>query len=289
MRQVLRLAGELGVVMTSDLTEEFAIGYVSARLRAVSACSVRGEISYLQAAMTEAHDKGFLDRLPKWRQIRPPRGPRRRKVLHSIEDIGRVLESLHGRAGTWDGARLYMLASFLAHTGVRRGEALYGQVGDIDRELRVFHVVGRIRLKTEAARRVVPLPPDLLEDLDWWIPQTGSPYLFPHVGKTGPWTSGGPGRKPTERLRAAGAGVGVEGFTCQSLRHSFATWGRRRFGVGSVVMRDVLGHTSVETHQDHYLHSEELAELVAAVRCVSYRAVPARAAELRYTYSAATG
>lgn len=65
--------------------------------------------------------------------------------------------------------------------------------------------------------------------------------------------------------------VGVVGFTAQSLRHSFTTWGRRRFGIDAVTMKDILGHTTVSTHEEHYLHAELLAELVSSVGHVSYR------------------
>jgi integrase len=62
-------------------------------------------------------------------------------------------------------------------------------------------------------------------------------------------------------------------LTFQSLRHSFATWGRRRFGIPGPVMRDILGHTLIATHECNYLHSPgDAAELVAAVARFSYRA-----------------
>jgi len=196
-------------------------------------------------------------------------------MIHSIDELRRVLDYLRARTGTWDGARVYTLASFLLHTGCRRNETLLGHLDDLDLDTGLYEVVARTRLKTERSARLVPLPPDLVEDLRRWMPQAASVWLFPNLSRTGPWVSGAPGRRPTERLRAAGDAVGVAGLTCQSMRHCYATWGRRRFGIDSLTMRDVLGHTSERTHWDYYLGDEERHALVAAVRGVSYRPNPA--------------
>jgi integrase len=133
-------------------------------------------------------------------------------------------------------------------------------------------VVPRTRLKTEAAERCVPICPELAAILRGWRWRARSSWVVPASDRTKPWTSGGRGQKPTQRLSEAGRAVGVTGLTFQSLRHSFATWGRRRWGIPAPVMRDILGHTMIATHEAHYLHSpEDAAELSAAMTNVTYR------------------
>lgn len=272
MRRVLCLLEAMGATSTADLTTELAARFVAARSERVCANTVRGELSYLSAAAGYAVDEGWLDRPPRLKRIRPRPSLRKRKTLHSIEDVGRVLELLRSRSADWRWHRAYALASTIAYTGLRRDEALWARVEDLRLEAGVLEVSNRRRLKTEASAAPVPVCPELGEILGEWLPRCGPDWLFPAVRGRAPWTSGELGHRPVDWIRGAGEELGILGLTFQSLRHTFATWARRRWGLSGIQLKDVLRHTTEHT-QEHYVHGElEHGPLVASVAMVSYRA-----------------
>jgi integrase len=132
---------------------------------------------------------------------------------------------------------------------------------------RVLWVSPRRRLKTAAAAAPVPLCDELAAALAAWLPEAGTPWVFPGVRGKGPWTGGMPGGKPLDRLKAAGREAGLEGVTFQSLRHSCATLLEAR-GVPEVVIQRVLRHTTPRTTA-RYRHAD-VAALVGWVKGVGY-------------------
>ena len=197
--------------------------------------------------------------------------PAPRKTLHPLADLARTLGHLERQAETWDGHRLLMAFALAAYAGLRRDELLRLQWVDLDLAVGIIRVVPRQRLKTEAAERIVPICRELALILWAWRWRSRSQWVIPASDRSKPWTSGGKGQKPTQRLVAAGMAIGVEGLTFLSLRHSFSTWGRRRWGIPGPVMRDILGHTLISTHETNYLHSPgDVLELLAAVAKIRY-------------------
>lgn len=271
MVQVLRQTAALGVVSTDQLTTAMAAAYAASRVATVCNNTVRGELTYLRAAINYAVEEDYLERGPKWRRIWPRKSPRRRKTLHSISDLARALEGLRRGADAWDGHRLLVAFALAAYAGLRRDELLRLQWFDADLAVGIIRVVPRERLKSEAAERIVPVCRELACILWAWRWRSRSQWVVPASDRSKPWTSGGKGAKPTQRLVAAGKAIGVEGLTFQSLRHSFATWGRRRWGIPGPVMRDILGHSLISTHESNYLHSPgDVGELLAAVAQIRY-------------------
>ncbi len=271
---VLTTLGKLGVHSTDQLTTDLFRSYVAARSADVCNNTIRGELTHLRACVNEAIDKEWVARAPKWRKLWPPRSTRRRKVLYSIDDLGTVLHHLESRSRSWDGLRLYALFVLVLYGGLRLREALLAEVEDLDLERRTIEVVARRRLKTADSARIVPIPAEAIPPLRRWIARVKSVHLFPNKSRSAPWTSGGPGRRPTERLRAAAAAVGVEGLTFQALRHCYVTWGRRRFGISGPAMTQIVGHTSANTHEENYLHPDEPNALADSVQGVRYRLTP---------------
>lgn len=280
MEYVLRLAAGLGATRPEDLTTELAARFAAARSRAVAVATLRGELSYLKAAANYAVEEGWLPRAPRWRRVWPRPAAPTRPTAFPIEDVARVLAHLEAGAGSWTGHRLYALAELVACTGVRKMEALRLRVEDISPADRIFRVVSRPgnRLKTVASERVVPICPELAGVLGGWLPALagvggaagGPAWAFPGVRGRGPWTGGPNGGRATDRLRAAAEEAGVHGLTFQSLRHTFATCARRRWGISGLQLRDILGHAAAET-QEHYVHGEpDVSRMVAAVAAVSY-------------------
>jgi len=270
MERVLYQVERLQPHGTADLTTAFAAKLVALRSSEVSPNTIRGELSRFRALCNFAIEEGWLERAPRWKRVRPRAVPSKTKRLHSIAEVARVLELLRGRRSDWESHRLYALVAVAACTGARRNELLRIHVEDVRADRGVILISSRQRLKTEASAAPVPICPMLEEILREWLPRTGSEWLFPGVKRFGPWTGGTASKCPLGRLKAVGEDLGIEGLTWQSLRHTFATWARRRWGLSGIQLRDVLRHTTEHT-QEHYVHDElDTCELVKSVQWVRY-------------------
>jgi len=149
--------------------------------------------------------------------------------------------------------------------------AVSRRIEDVHLSQGIVDISARHRLKTEASAAPVPVCPELAEVLAGWLPRAGPTWLFAGIKQLGPWTGGASGDRACDRLKAVGEELGVDGLTINSLRHTFATWSRRRWGLSGIQLRDVLRHTTEHT-QDHYVHGElDNQALVESVRLVSYR------------------
>jgi integrase len=273
MVQVLHQVHDLGVRSTAELTTVTVVRYAQVRIERVSANTVRGELTYLRAACNYARRRRYRRGRIDWRTAFPRRGPRARQVLHPPQHISRVLHYLERGIDVWTGHRLFAAASLAALTGVRRSELLYAHWSDFDLYHGVWAVVARHRLKTEGSERLVPLCAEAVTVARAWRAQTGCEFVVPRCDRQGPWVCGGIGHRLTDQLVAAGETCRVEGFTCQSLRHSFATWARRLWGLTGEQVSEILGHTMVTTHVENYLHARlELPELGDIARRIGYRA-----------------
>lgn len=281
MKEILNRVEEFGeespedrLERSTDLKTSWAARYIAWRAKqGVCNNTIRGDVVYLSAVCSIAAEEGWLGRVPGWRRIRPRKGAPARKVLHSIEEVRKVLLHLQERRDCWEDHRLLALTAVVACTGLRRKEALRLQVQDVDLAAKRVHVVERDeRLKTVSSAAPVPMCPELATILEPWISRTLSVWLFPGVRRRGPWTGGTSGKSAGDRIKQVGEDCGVEGLTLGSLRHTFATWARRRFGLNAVQLKDVLRHTTVYT-QEHYVHDETVEELLTkSVEGVSYLA-----------------
>ncbi len=189
---------------------------------------------------------------------------------HSIQEVARVLEYLGAGIGNWVNHRLYALVATVAYTGLRRDEALTLMVIDVSLVWGVLNISDRQRRKTEASAATVPIPPELAGILRAWLPRCGCEWVFPGVSALRPWTGGACGERAGDRVRQAGQEVGVTGFTLQSLRHTWATHARRRWGLSDIEVATVLRHGSLAT-QAWYVHDDpDPGAIVRSVSRVSY-------------------
>ena len=291
MRQVLAILAGLEVETTAELTSGLVARFVASRPTTEQPNTTAGLLSYLRAACSIAEDEGWLARSPfrcrrQWIRWENAEGPRH----HSLEAIRRVLELLARDVerkvgwGQWRARRLQALVATVAHTGMRKKEALYLRVEDLDFAAGTIRIRPRAgnRLKTRASAQSVPMPPALSALLSAWLPHQACPppvrrplkprpgrhaesralsrpvdpgWLFPNVYRTGPWVGGSRGHKPLDRVRGVGRRAGVEGFSFQSLRHSFATHALTAWGWTPAQVQRVLRHATVRT-QAHYLHDD---------------------------------
>jgi integrase len=265
MGQVLDLVGRLDPPpsSTADLTVGLIARYVRVRADVVCNNALAGELSYLAAACSFAVAEGWLERSPfHSRRFRLRPEPPAAKQHHSLDELRRVLGWLRDRAGlSWRDHRLYVAASLVAYTGLRRNEALYLRVEDLDLAAGILAVVARRRLKTLASAQPVPIPPELGEVLAGWLPVCDSEWVMPCSHRRTPWVGGNVSSRACDQLAAAGRAVGVEGLTFLSLRHSWATHAETAWGLSEAAIQRVLRHTRPLT-QRLYRHAD-LANLRA--------------------------
>jgi integrase len=288
MAQVLGLVAALGVESTDQLTPALVARFVASRPAGESANTTAGYLDYLRAACGLAAAQCYLRLNPfavrkRWVRRVAPQGKRH----HSAAEIARVLELLRAdvaaRSGwaRWRARRLQALVATVAYCGLRKMEALRLEAADVDLDRGMIFLTerGGRRLKTERSAQPIPIPEALAAILAPWLehrlaavaPDAAAaqcPWLFPGTRGLGPWLGGGPGQGPLDRLKAAGARAGVEGFTFTSLRHSYATMAESRWGFGPALIQRILRHTTVRT-QDHYRHADA-ENLRAAVRGIDF-------------------
>lgn len=265
MRRSLEVAAEcLGEgATTAQLTPDLIGRIVATRPPGHSPYTVNTLLTYLKVACNYALQMGYLRASPfafrkKWVRLGEPKA----KKHHSMEEIARVLalmardvERKKGWA-QWRARRLLALASIVAYTGLRRNEALYLKVADVLLDERLILIVSREnnRLKTARAAQPVPIPEALAGVLADWLPHAHCEWVVPNVYRKAPWTGGSQGHTPLDRMKRLGVRAKVEGFTFQSLRHSWATHAEY-WGLSDTMIQRVLRHTTTRT-QMHYRHAD---------------------------------
>ena len=267
MRRLLDQVGALvGEGTTADLTTALVARFIATRPPEQSAHTTIGQLGYLSAACSIASAEGWVRISPfqiRKRWIKRPKV--KAKKHHSREEIARVLDLMRRDIGRkkgwarWRSWRLYALASTVAFTGMRKMEALHLKAEDIALEDRMILIVAREdnALKTEASAQPVPMPEALAQVLAQWLPHSGSQWAFPNAVGDGPWIGGSPGYKPLDRMRRLGIRAGVQGFTFQSLRHSWATHAEF-WGLTDAQIQRVLRHTTPRTAKEHYRHPDAI-------------------------------
>lgn len=280
-KQVLRELGEAGALTTADLTVETITRWLTLYPDRSHETAI-GLLGYISPICKFACYKGYLARDPfeyrrQWLRETPlpdsyDSDEDFASKHHTADAILRVLELLESeRHFAWKNHRLFALAATVALTGVRKDEALHFQVRDFRDLDGVLEIHPRRRnCKTKRSAQPVIAPDELRTILRRWAPYCdGSPWLFPTLDRTSPWRYGGPGHRPLDQLKAAGLRAGVEGFTFQSLRHSWATMAESRWGLTDLQIQRQLRHTRLST-QKHYRHAD-VANLRAAIRGITYQ------------------
>jgi integrase len=290
IRQVLREFSELPCVRTTeDLTPKAIDCWLLAhpdRSRPTARSLLRAfrAVARYAVAMGYIHTSPFTHYsvahytrpLPRAK----PKGPK----WHPLDHLAGVLAGLEADArspsATWKDRRLYALYATQLHLGLRsQTELMRLAIADVDlpgRTVRIVPRTARGQLKTDASEALLPLSEELAGVLAQWVeslrnepgPLGATVWLWPTRNGLRPWTSGYPGTKPLDVLKAAGRRYGVEGLTFQSLRHSLATHGAR-LGLGPWEIKHLLRHSSERT-QEHYVH-ECPEDLRAAVRAIRFR------------------
>ncbi len=262
--KVLREVAEFGDGSPNVTTTQVASWVASRPDRAPLTWSVY--LSYLRAALSFALDEGWCERVPVWRRLKQPLPPRAVPRHLTAAELRRLIGALGESAasGEFRPRRLLAAVSTIAYTGLRRSEALFLRVDDLDLATGLLRVRSHpLRpLKTPWSAQPVPVAPELESILRAWLPFAGEPWLFPGERRRGPWAWGSAGRQPVDELLAAAKGLGLGRVTWSTLRHTWATQAESRWGLTAPQIQRVLRHTSPRT-QGFYCHSDDanLAEI----------------------------
>lgn len=228
VRQVLREFRAVGVATTADLTPAAIARWKRAwpdRTPVTAASHLRCLRAICERARKEGHlavNPFQVDPIEEW--VRPDaptaRPPRRWSV--SPAEVRAVLDRADREAesGDWGAARLRAYLWTLLMLGMRPGEAQRLEVGDVDLDGRSVTIRPKLvpvagkpdrwwRPKTVGSAATLPVGERLAAVLGAWILRAGCRWLFPGTKRRGPWTTGGPGVRPLDQVRALGERAGV--------------------------------------------------------------------------------
>lgn len=163
-----------------------------------------------------------------------------------------------------DTARVFRMKAFLWTTytlGLRIGEAVNLQIGDVDGQRMMVHV----HLGKGAKDRYIPLPKSTLHVLrKLWTTHQNPTFLFPARGRK--QKDGARAKTPMSISTAQSAIKAIteqlnfgKKVSCHTLRHSYATH-LLESGVSLKAIQKYLGHKSLNTTMV-YLHLTETGEV----------------------------
>jgi integrase len=288
VRQVLRELMELKtkhgkplVAKTSDLTDE-AIGAWKKAFPDRTPVTLKSHLRCLSSLCTRAKKSGWLkldpfdvDAIADWvREDCRPSAPKR-QWSRSPDDIRRVFalatreadaggcgaDRLRTDESAWEAERLraYIFTLFLL--GARPAEIQRLSVDDfsprfltITIQAKWIPLRGGRRIwwkpKTVGSAATLPIGDQLSEVLKRWIRLSGSDWLFPGKKLIGPWTTGGPGVRPLDQVKALGERAGVHDLCQKSARKGIGAHGKL-IGLGALERKGFFRHEDEETSEGY--------------------------------------
>ena len=156
---------------------------------------------------------------------------------------------------------LFEIVRLILNTGMRSGEALYLRWIDIDWERRILRVPFCEEYKPkDRDARPIGLNEVVLSDLR---------AIFLRRDPECPWVFPGTSAKPIERrnalreLKRVSSKVGMPWCNYKTLRRTFASEAAR--SLPPFVLQGIMGHSSVQTTEKHYIHLRGMGEWVPPV------------------------
>jgi integrase len=267
----LHIRPALGSVPLARLTREQIKQFIAGRVAAgLGPDRVRLALAVLSGCLNAAADAGLISSNPAFRLARyakNPNAPIRAVEIFTPAELEQLLETAKAQRPAW-----YPLLLTLARTGLRIGEALTLQIGDVDltrRELWIRRSWGstspafadrRIGTPKSGRLRRVDLSRQLCDVLRTLLsvreaegilagrPVEPTDWLFPGQGGT-PLTRNQFQPQWRRLLRLAG----VRRRKSHTLRHTFASQLIQN-GESLAYVRDQLGHHSIKLTVDTYGH-----------------------------------
>lgn len=228
-------------------------------------------LTYTKAVFAFAVDNDLIVKTPVWSSIKPIGEPAKEVQPLTDAQCEALLRAVKG-------TRAYLFVELLLYTGLRRGEALGLMWSDIDFDqarLTVNRSIvysntdssGEINpdLKTVNANRMVPIVPQLLEDLKKAKQASGSLYVFSM--RDGSFLSKPSFRSMWEIVERRTDDLGFSVHPHQ-LRHTCITkW--VECGIDPKIAQDFAGHSDAMFTMNTYVHFrkedrwQQAAELMA--------------------------
>lgn len=214
----------------------------------------------VNALFLEAFENGLCDKNPT-RRLKAPRIAEKPREAYTVEEVKLILNY----AMSCDNSRIATAVMFLLLTGLRRGELLGLQWGDISKHTLTINrsvfledctpTVIEHRAKTAASLRTIPLLPELEYRIQA-LPKHG-PYVF--STRTGTLWHPRNFSRDYDRFfaRLREAEPSVRCLSPHSCRHTFATLSLQG-GSDIRVVQMLLGHTDIKT-TSRYTHPDMAA------------------------------
>jgi integrase len=199
------------------------------------------------------------------RGLRPSSATTREHREWTSEEVDRVISEARKLDARSESRCSYaFLTEFLLRTGVRLGEALGAQFGDVDFDASLFHVRRQLtkdgRLAepmTKKAIRRVPLAPGLLQRLatrSLELHATETTFLFAQSKEGLPPTQSNYRHRGWDRAVEKAGLSGGPRVTPHDARHAFVSQ-LASLGIASSDLAEILGHTTAGVTESIYTHS----------------------------------
>jgi integrase len=229
-----------GDVPLSNITAERVEEFKSHRRETVGPATVNREMAALKHALNLAVEWDYLEASPAARVAKLKEPPGRVRYLTRAE-AGALLAAC--------APELYPVVVTALHTGMRFGEILALEWGDVDLKRRQLRVVDSKNNET----RVVPINEILYNVLS--KVRGGDGKVFKN-------SRGQPYRSVRTSFEKAVKEAGIKDFTFHDLRHTFASWLAME-GVPMSTIGRLLGHKTPQmTMRYAHLGPEYLADVV---------------------------
>ena len=286
IKQVLRELRAVGVKHTSQVTDSAIADWIEAWPER-SPETFRSHLRCLSAICTRLKKHGYVrldpfevDGVADWMRLDSRPSAPKRRWSKPADQVRRVLALAdeEAAAGEWIAERDRAYAYTLFLTGGRPGEIQRLQISDFNRDertltIRAHWITGRAgrrfwwKPKTVGSAATMPIGNHLVGILDPWSRRVaygsrrgrllfhGCVDLFPGVRLFGPWTGGGPGESPLDRIKALGERAGVRDLTNKAARKGLGTY--RGIELTPQGRRDYMRHADVATGD---LYDEQTVE-----------------------------
>lgn len=275
---------QVGKIKTSDINtwvSSMASGDATSCIRGpLTSESLYGVRAAFNAVLDLAVKNNWIAKNPLSDSSWPKRGASRPRVYLTVDQVRRLAANADkvttpkGRPIA-EGQGAFIL--FLAYTGLRLGEAIALQVGDVDTEARRISVTRTLSeergtgLPIEATpksgkSRRVPIPEFIIQEIAPLLSDHESnDYLF--RSRRGGRLSETNWRNRVWKTAVAAAGLAdVSGLTPHSLRHTYASIAIAH-GADVKTLQNAMGHTSASMTLDTYadLWPDRLDDITRAI------------------------
>ncbi len=269
--QILPALGKLKI----DCVTKATVADFTAKLaRKLSPGGVNAVLRTLRPVLRHAVDEGYLAKAPRVEMVEEP-DPEESELFLTVEQTEAFLAATETYEPEW---LPFFLLAF--RSGLRIGELIALQVGDVDVEHEQLHVrratYGDETTTPKSGRkRIVPLPSGVVEALHARLEgraRSALLFCYPDGGAYGRYVA----RPPTERICAR---AGLEAFNIHQTRHSYASHLVQR-GVPLAVVASLLGQTVLQvTAKYAHLAPSTLREAVQVLNArahIGHMASPVR-------------